>query len=84
MRRTTSWRGDQPTFLSIQCFFRFLRTRISDMALPFARKRLTFYATSHRNRSGGDPTFAGANERQQVPDLRDLVDLALSNIQGSA
>ncbi len=82
MRRTTSWRGDQPAFVSIQCFFRFLRTRISDMALPFARTPLTFYTTSHRNGSGGDPTFAGANERQQMPDLGNLLNLVLGKVQG--
>jgi len=72
MRRITSCRGDQPAFLSIQFFFRSRRTRISDMALP----------SSHRNRSGDDSALAGANERQQVPDLRDLVHLGLSEIQG--
>ncbi len=71
MRRTTSRRGDQPVFLSIQFFFRSRRMRISDIGLP----------SSHRDRSGGDPTLAGANERQQVPDLRDLLHLFLSNIQ---
>ena len=70
----TSRRGDQPAFLSIQFFFRSRRMRISDMALPLTG------CTSHR--SGGDPALAGANERQQVPDLRNLVHLGLSNIQG--
>ena len=71
MRPNRSRRGDQPGFLSIQFFFRCRRMRIRDMALP-----------SHRYRSGGDPALAGANERQEVPDLRDLVHLTLSYVQG--
>ena len=76
MRRTTSRRGDQPVFLSIQFFFRSRRMRISDIALPFGG------GTSHRDRSGGDPALAGANERQQVADLRNLLNLVLRDIQG--
>ena len=34
-RRIMSRRGDHPYFLSIQAFFRSLRMRMSDMALPF-------------------------------------------------
>ncbi len=70
MSPITSRRGDQLDFLSIQFFFRSLRMRISDMALP-----------SHCDRSGGDPTLAGANERQQVPDLGNLVHFGLCDIQ---
>ena len=68
-----SRRGDQLDFLSIQFFFRSLRMRISDMALP-----------SHCDRSGGDPTLAGANERKEVPNLGDLVHLVLCSIQGTS
>ena len=39
-------------------------------------------AVSHRSRSRGDPTLAGANERQEVPYLRDLVHLVFSQVQG--
>ena len=78
MRKITSCRGDQPAFLSIQFFFRSRRTRISDIALPFGSAG----STSHRDPSGDDPAFAGANKRQQVPDLRDLVHLGLSDVQG--
>ena len=74
-RRITSRRGDQPAFLSIQFFFLSRRMRISDMAFLVAG------GMSHRDRSGGDPTLAGANEGQQVPDLRDLVHLFLSEVQ---
>ena len=73
MRPNRSRRGDQDCFLSIQFFFRSRRMRISDMALP-----------SHCYRSGGDPTLARANERQEVPDLRDLVHLGLSHVQGTS
>ena len=74
MRRIVSRRGDQPCFLSIQFFFRSRRMRISDMSLPLAG------GTSHPDGSGGDAAFAGANERQQMPDLGDLLHLSLSNI----
>ena len=75
MRRITSRRGDQPPLRSIQFFFRSRRMRISDMAFPLAG------AASHRDRSGGDAALAGANERQQMPDLRDLLHFVLGNIQ---
>ena len=71
MRPNRSRRGDQPGFLSIQFFFRSRRTRISDMAL----------LSSHRGLLGGDPALAGANERQQVPDLGNLFNLVLGKIQ---
>ena len=77
-RRITSVRGVQPDFLSIQFFFRSRRMRISDMALPFDKTPDTY-----PDRSGGDAALAGANERQQMADLRDLLHLVFSDIQGS-